>query len=276
MYHLQGAEVRSISNVADALAALADCERRKHRAATALNARSSRAHAVLMLGLVQRFGGRVLRSRLHLVDLGGSEQVKKSKAEGLRFDEAVEINSSLLVLGRVVDALMQGKSHVPYYESKLTMLLQPALGGNARTTVIVTASPEDSSADETVHSLRFGERCSRLTNAAHTGTASMAEVLSSLEASISSCEATIIALEAQGARERAAAELENGKMRGLGFGHDQSRLAAQSHDDGTSGREAALASVGTYTMVEDLAGDWIAQHERLHTLRQRRREIVGH
>lgn len=217
----------------------------------------------------------MLRSRLHLVDLGGSEQVKKSQAKGLRFEEAVEINTSLLVLGRVVDALMQGRSHVPYYESKLTMLLQPALGGNAQTTVVITASPEDAAADETVHALRFGERCSRLTNATHATTAPMADVLASLQASIIECEADIQVLEAKGAGERAAAELGDGKLRGLGFGHGESRLLAQSHDDGTSGREASLAAAGAYTMVEDLAGHWIAQHERLRALKQRHNEILG-
>merc|ERR1712232_874509 len=55
LYHLQGAAVRQIDGIADALSALAAAEQRKHRAATALNARSSRAHAVLMLSLVQRF-----------------------------------------------------------------------------------------------------------------------------------------------------------------------------------------------------------------------------
>jgi hypothetical protein len=276
LYHLQGADVLEVRNAADALRALAAGEHRKHRAATALNARSSRAHAVLMLSLVQRFQGSVLHSRLHLVDLGGSEQVKKSQAKGLRFEEAVEINSSLLVLGRVVDALMQGRSHVPYYESKLTMLLQPALGGNAQTTVVITASPEDSAADETVHSLRFGERCARLTNSTHTATAPMAEVLASLQTSIKMCEDQIKALEAQGAADRAEVELGDRKLRGLGFGHGESRLVAQSHDDGTSGKEASLPAAGTYTMVEDLAGRWIAQHERLRVLKQRRSEILGH
>ena len=46
-----------------------------------------------------------------------------------------------MVLGQVIDALVQKQSHVPYYGSKLTTLLAPALGGNARTAVLVAASP---------------------------------------------------------------------------------------------------------------------------------------
>ena len=95
-----------------------------------------------------------------------SEQVKKSGAEGARLSEAIEINKSLTTLGRVVDALVRrsrqpaslGRVHVPYYESRLTTLLAPALGGAARTTVVVTASPDDAHADETLHALRFATR----------------------------------------------------------------------------------------------------------------------
>lgn len=53
----------------------------KRRAATAMNERSSRAHSILQLSLRQtdmRQGTR-LHSMLCLADLGGSEQVKKSK-----------------------------------------------------------------------------------------------------------------------------------------------------------------------------------------------------
>ena len=64
-----------------------------------------------------------------------NRQVKKSRAEGQRLAEAIEINRGLMVLGRVIDALVAQRPHVPYYESKLTMLAQPALGGNARTAV---------------------------------------------------------------------------------------------------------------------------------------------
>ena len=75
-----------------------DADARKHRASTAMNERSSRAHTVLVITLVQRRNGRVKRSCLHLVDLGGSEQVKKSGAEGARLAEAIEINRSLTTL----------------------------------------------------------------------------------------------------------------------------------------------------------------------------------
>ena len=60
-----------------------------------------------------------MKSVLHLVDLAGSERLKKSKVEGVHKSEAININSSLMVLGKCVNALVEKKRHVPYFESKV-------------------------------------------------------------------------------------------------------------------------------------------------------------
>jgi centromeric protein E len=76
-------------------------------------------------------------SVLNLVDLAGSERAAQTGAEGERLKEGGHINKSLLTLQRVIAALSEGQaSHVPFRESKLTRILQPALGGNARTAII--------------------------------------------------------------------------------------------------------------------------------------------
>ena len=55
-------------------------------------------------------------------------------------------------------------THVPYRESKLTKLLQDALGGNARTTLMVNCSPSTINEEETISSLRFGHSAKNIKN----------------------------------------------------------------------------------------------------------------
>jgi len=99
-----------------------------------------------------------------MVDLAGSEQLKKSEVEGVNRLEAICINRSLLSLGKCISALVKNSPHVPYYDSKLTLLLRSCFGGNSKTAVIVNASQDDSNGDQTLQTLRFGEDCSMITN----------------------------------------------------------------------------------------------------------------
>lgn len=66
------------------------------------------------------------------------------------------INRGLLALGNVINALTQGggRGHVPYRDSKLTRLLQDALGGNSQTAMIACVSPADVNLDESINTLR--------------------------------------------------------------------------------------------------------------------------
>ena len=117
---------------------------------TSTNAESSRSHAVCTLHVTAELTGddglaRVRTTSLHLVDLAGSERQKATCASGVRLREACCINKSLSALGNVISALStrDAQRHVPYRDSKLTLLLRDALGGEARTAVIATVSPEE-------------------------------------------------------------------------------------------------------------------------------------
>ena len=64
-------------------------------AATAMNKTSSRSHAIftLLLNIVSKEDpSNVTVSKFHLVDLAGSERQKKTKAEGQRLNEGININ----------------------------------------------------------------------------------------------------------------------------------------------------------------------------------------
>eukprot|EP00466_Bigelowiella_natans_P001881 jgi/Bigna1/140648/aug1.57_g15356 len=94
------------------------------------------------------------------------------KLGGFRRAEAIGINSSLLALQRVISARVESKDHVPYRDSKLTLILKQALmvcvgfsyirkeaidAGNSRTTAIVTCRSDESHGDQTLSSIRFGQ-----------------------------------------------------------------------------------------------------------------------
>jgi centromeric protein E len=153
---------------------------------TQFNARSSRSHAVVQIVVESRdriagasagnmadnrragISGGVRVSTLSLIDLAGSERAAESKE---RRTEGAHINRSLLTLGTVIARLSKdGKdkngNHLPYRDSKLTRLLQPALSGGSLISILCTiAVPMGSTVvnnitniGETVNTLKFAAR----------------------------------------------------------------------------------------------------------------------
>lgn len=136
-------------------------------AETRMNKASSRSHACFQLRVSRRprqgDTNRGTVATLAVIDLAGSERVKRSGVTGKEFKEAVNINGSLLALGNVVSALATGKKHVPFRDSKLTRLLEGRVGGNCRTNLIVCCSPSADSASESVSALSFAARAMKVT-----------------------------------------------------------------------------------------------------------------
>jgi kinesin family protein 5 len=127
---------------------------------TQMNATSSRSHSVFIIRIEQRNSntGTVKTGKLNLVDLAGSEKVGKTGASGQTLEEAKKINQSLSTLGQCINALVERKGHVPYRDSKLTRILQESLGGNSKTTMICACSPHPFNIEETISTLKFGQR----------------------------------------------------------------------------------------------------------------------
>jgi centromeric protein E len=163
---------------------------------TQFNARSSRSHAVVQIVVESReriasqgvsdprrqdkiVPGGVLVSTLSLIDLAGSEKAALNKE---RRTEGAHINKSLLTLGTVIARLTgdedkddgaktadkeKGLKHLPYRDSKLTRLLQPALSGDSLVSILCTiqlSSATTSAAStgahtaETLNTLKFASR----------------------------------------------------------------------------------------------------------------------
>jgi len=97
-------------------------------------------------------------SKLHLIDLAGSERLSRSGVVGEQAREAQNINKSLSALGDVMTALHNKSKHVPFRNSKLTFLLQGELSGQSKVLMLTQASPDASDLDESLSTLRFAER----------------------------------------------------------------------------------------------------------------------
>jgi centromeric protein E len=176
------------------LRVIARGDHQRRTGSTQYNARSSRSHAVvqivvesrermppgggdLMQGVREKHAGLpggVRVSTLSLIDLAGSERAAENKE---RRAEGAHINRSLLTLGTVIARLSGDKDkdgnptdkdgkHLPYRDSKLTRLLQPALSGNSLVSILCTiqigsagsAAVANNHTGETLNTLKFAAR----------------------------------------------------------------------------------------------------------------------
>lgn len=181
---LRGLHEIEINSVDDLLKALNFGSTIRQTDSTAINAKSSRSHAVFSLNLIQRKNKTLgasgpekrfsmpleamtgnesnvtIDSKLHFVDLAGSERLKNTGAQGERAKEGISINAGLASLGKVISQLSsrQAGSHVSYRDSKLTRLLQDSLGGNAITYMIACVTPAEFHLSETLNTVQYAQR----------------------------------------------------------------------------------------------------------------------
>lgn len=167
---VQGLEEIPVHSTADVYKLLAKGQEKRKMAATLMNAQSSRSHTVFSILVHIKENGMdgeelMKIGKLNLVDLAGSENISKAGNEkGIRTRETVNINQSLLTLGRVITALVERTPHVPYRESKLTRLLQESLGGRTKTSIIATISPGHKDLEETMSTLEYANRAKNIQN----------------------------------------------------------------------------------------------------------------
>lgn len=180
---LTGLHQVNINSIEDLLAALNLGSSIRQTDSTAINAKSSRSHAVFSINLVQRKNKAhtpkkdkrlsmpieamtgaedwvTIDSKLHFVDLAGSERLKNTGASGDRAKEGISINAGLASLGKVISQLSSRHSatHISYRDSKLTRLLQDSLGGNAITYMIACVTPAEFHLSETLNTVHYAQR----------------------------------------------------------------------------------------------------------------------
>ena len=214
---VKGLKSVPITNSPEAMDALNTGTLNRTTASTLMNFTSSRSHACFAVNLHQTTRSAdgdelITTSRFTFVDLAGSERMKKTGAEGDRAKEGIKINEGLLALGNVINALADeerlakgGRVHVvsrsynmwfhstsnsaynslvhttyslqPYRQSKLTRLLQDALGGNSQTLFLACVSPSDTNASETLSTLHYANRARNIKNSPTRGVDAAAEEL---------------------------------------------------------------------------------------------------
>ena len=64
--------------------------------------------------------------------------------------------------GNCINALAEGRRHVPYRDSKLTRLLQDSLGGNCKTVMIAAVSPSSVTLEDTYNTLKYADRAKNI------------------------------------------------------------------------------------------------------------------
>ena len=165
-----GLSSRTVTTPQEVLAILNEAAVRRQVGETNMNKQSSRSHCLFTLQVESTEsveGGSIDRvGKLHLVDLAGSECAKSTgaKSGGVRMRESQNINKSLLTLGRVISTLRNGTGRVPYRDSKLTRLLQEALGGRCKTLIIATLSPSILSIEESLSTMSYAEQAHGIKN----------------------------------------------------------------------------------------------------------------
>ena len=118
-YVLSGGAEKPLSSLEECVMYLNAGEQQKKRAATAMNDRSSRAHSLFILTLDQKNArtGVSAKSKLFLCDLGGSEQIKKSKVDVGSSEHLAHLKRTTLG-GKIDDVVAEeGEAAEPVYST---------------------------------------------------------------------------------------------------------------------------------------------------------------
>ena len=209
-----GATQHKVESAEEALLCLTRGMYRRVTGATAMNATSSRSHAIFSLIVEQTAVDenddsddpiqhvQAKRSKFNFVDLAGSERQKRTQAEGLRLKEGIDINKGLLVLGNVISALgdpkKQGKTFVPYRDSKLTRLLKGSLGGNHKTLMIACVSPSSSNMEESLNCLRYANRAKNIKNHAIVNVDATSRLMADLRSKVQALATDLLKVQEKG------------------------------------------------------------------------------
>jgi len=170
-FYVESLFVIQCDTLHDMMAVIEEGIRNRKVAEHELNADSSRSHSIFTIHsqITTSVGGfsSVKEGKINIVDLCGSERLKKSRSAKHHRTETKHINKSLLTLGQVISTLSdprQKDRHIRYRDSKLTCLLADSLGGSSACIMIATITPTVEQLDETVNTLNYANKAKNIKN----------------------------------------------------------------------------------------------------------------
>ncbi|EDO15891.1 hypothetical protein Kpol_1019p11 [Vanderwaltozyma polyspora DSM 70294] len=133
-----------------------------------------RSHTIMEVSIEKRnkLDESITMSSLYIVDLAGSDPIGKNSSSGITTEDAKKINHQIKSVNDVINGLVVMNREggimtdistlmhkVPYKSSILTRLLLDPLGGNCKTTFLLTSSLKKNDWNETLSTLKFGYNC---------------------------------------------------------------------------------------------------------------------
>ncbi len=165
---LTNLSIHEIDNFQEGMALLMLGDDNRVVAETPKNDASTRSHCLFMIQIESQKIGEDSKtlSKLHIVDLSGSEKPFKTNLSGIRMTEALNINVSLFYLEQVIIEINNKSSYIPYRNSMMTMCLRDSLGGNCKTRMIANLSADFEDVLESLSTCRFAQRVALVKNTA--------------------------------------------------------------------------------------------------------------
>ena len=176
----KGLSAKKVRSAIDVLQLMQKAETKRRVGETKMNKHSSRSHCIFTMTIktvltLADGSTMAVTGKLHMVDLAGSECAKTAggdKRARERERERMNINQSLLTLGRVISILKEQSQRkrpntnvrIPYRDSKLTRILQESLGGRCKTVIIATLSPSVTAIEESMSTLNYAQSVAGIIN----------------------------------------------------------------------------------------------------------------
>uniref|UniRef100_A0A7S4R8S0 Kinesin motor domain-containing protein n=1 Tax=Ditylum brightwellii TaxID=49249 RepID=A0A7S4R8S0_9STRA len=275
-----GATEVCVTSPQDAMLCLTRGMLRRVTGATAMNAESSRSHAILTVIVEQKTksataettdgaegaaagGGssnvEFKKSKFNFVDLAGAERQKRTGAKGQRAKEGIDINKGLLVLGNVISALgdtsSKHKKFVPFRDSKLTRLLRGSLGGNHKTLMIACVSPSAKNLEESLNCLRYANRAKNIKNKAEVNVDPQSRMLNELRNQVKALAGELIRFRGGETVEESAFTEEVLRALAGGTEHVKVNLAATPTKNNAEASSSSSAAKEVDAKKEESSSD---------------------